>query len=88
MTTGNGMPATTQNGEDSHARDGSRQLRHIEELVARLRVVTKQLELPPRSMPAPRHPEEHPHAHPATPGEAGNPASEAVRQAMNSVSWG
>jgi hypothetical protein len=58
MTTGNGVPDASDNGEDirtrdgGDSRDGGRQLRDIEELVAKLQVVTKQLEFPPRSMPA------------------------------------
>jgi hypothetical protein len=54
MTTGNGVPAATDSGEDAPGRDGNKNLRDIEDLVARLQIVTKQLALPPRSMPAQR----------------------------------
>jgi hypothetical protein len=62
MTTGNGMPPASDNGEDIRARDGGdsldggRQLRDIEELVAKLQVVTKQLEFPARTIPAQPYP--------------------------------
>jgi hypothetical protein len=75
MTTGNGAPAATDSGEDIGIPDGSRQLRDIEELVAKLRIVTKQLELPPRSVPAPRV-EELARARSAAQGEAGEPYGE------------
>jgi hypothetical protein len=54
MTTGNGVPTATGNGEDTFVRDGSKNLRDIEDLVAKLQIVTKQLALPPRSMPVQR----------------------------------
>ena len=72
MTTGNGVPTVTDSGKDIGVPNGSRQLRDIEELVAKLRIVTRQLELPLRSMPAPRHVEEQAHAQPATQGRQGN----------------
>jgi hypothetical protein len=53
MTIGNVVP-TTDNGEDTVVRDGSKNLRDIEDLVAKLQIVTKQLALPPRSMPVQR----------------------------------
>jgi hypothetical protein len=62
MTTGNGMPPAPDNGEDirmrdgGDSRDGGSQLRDIEELVAKLRVITKQLEFPARTIPAQLHP--------------------------------
>ena len=61
MTTGNGVPPATDNGEDIHmrnggGRDGTSQLRDIEELVAKLQVVTKQLEFPARTIPAQPYP--------------------------------
>ena len=62
MTTGNGMPPAPDNGEDirtrdgGDSRDGGSQLRDIEELVAKLQVVTKQLEFPARTIPAQPHP--------------------------------
>ena len=37
-------------------RDGGRQLRDIEELVAKLQVVTRQLEFPARTVPVQSHP--------------------------------
>jgi hypothetical protein len=54
MTTGNGAPTATDNGEDTFVRDGSKNLRDIEDLVAKLQIVTKQLALPSRSMPGQR----------------------------------
>ncbi|HUN35303.1 MAG TPA: hypothetical protein VMU95_25155 [Trebonia sp.] len=72
MTTGNGVPTATDSGEDIGVPTGSRQLRDIEELVAKLRIVTKQLELPLRSMPAPRPVEERPRAQSAAQGRQGN----------------
>jgi hypothetical protein len=56
MTTGNGMPPASDDGEDIRTRDGGSQLRDIEELVAKLQVVTKQLELPGRTIPAQPYP--------------------------------
>jgi hypothetical protein len=67
MTTGNGArrvfdDAASDNGADIHARDGGgslhggSQLRDIEELVAKLQVVTKQLEFPARTIPAQPYP--------------------------------
>ena len=72
MTTGNGVPTATDSGDAIGIPDGSRQLRDIEELVAKLRIVTKQLELPLRSMPAARHVEEHARPRPAAQGRQGN----------------
>lgn len=54
MKTGNGLPAATAHGPGMPLRDGGKQLRDIEELVAKLRVVTKQLAFPVRTMPVPR----------------------------------
>jgi len=68
MTTGNGVhPVSTNrvsdngasgNGEGIGTRggDGGRQLRDIEELVAKLQVVTRQLEFPARTVPVQSHP--------------------------------
>jgi hypothetical protein len=62
MTTGNGVPPASDNGEDMHMRDGrgslhgGSQLRDIEELVAKLQVVSKQLEFPARTIPAQPYP--------------------------------
>jgi hypothetical protein len=53
MKTGNGVPAATDRQEAGHVRDDS-QLRDIEDLIAKLEVVTKQLAFPARSMPTPR----------------------------------
>ena len=47
--------AASDNGGDIHMRDGlhgGSQLRDIEELVAKLQVVSKQLEFPARTIPA------------------------------------
>lgn len=62
MTTGNGVPPASDNGEDIRTRDGDggrdggSQLRDIEELVAKLQVVTKQLEFPARTIPTQSYP--------------------------------
>lgn len=61
MKTGNSMPAANDRHSDARLRNDS-QLRDIEELVAKLQVVTKQLSLP--AIPA------TPGAMPAGPGEA------------------
>jgi hypothetical protein len=45
MKTGNSMPAANDRHSDARVRDDS-QLRDIEELVAKLQLVTKQLSLP------------------------------------------
>jgi hypothetical protein len=50
MKTGNGVPAATDRQEAGHVRDDS-QLRDIEDLIAKLEVVTKQLAFPTRPMP-------------------------------------
>jgi hypothetical protein len=55
IATSGGGPADADRGVDSDVRDGTRQLRDIEELVAKLAIVTKQLALPARTMPAPRY---------------------------------
>jgi hypothetical protein len=52
MTTGNGVPPASDHGEDIRTHNGGSQLRDIEELVAKLQVVTKQLEFPSRAIPA------------------------------------
>lgn len=51
MKTGNGVPAATDRQKTGHIRNDS-QLRNIEDLIAKLEVVTKQLKLPARPMPA------------------------------------
>lgn len=86
MTTGNGVPTATDNGEDTVVRDGGKNLRDIEDLVAKLQIVTKQLALPPRSMPVPRSAptgsaltgsaDEFAHAQSLGPGKAGDPYGE------------
>jgi hypothetical protein len=78
MTTGNGVPTATDSGEDMYVPDGSRHLRDIEDIVDKLRIVTKQLAFPARAMPAQRpvskdNPGELAHAQPALQGEAGEP---------------
>lgn len=50
MKTGNDVPGATDRQEAGHVRDDS-QLRNIEDLIAKLEVVTKQLEFPTRPMP-------------------------------------
>jgi hypothetical protein len=78
MTTGNGVPTATDSGQDMYVRNGSRHLRDIEDLVDKLRIVTKQLAIPARTMPAQRpvskdEAGELAHAQPARQGEAGEP---------------
>jgi hypothetical protein len=53
MKTGNGVPAATDRLGAGHVRDNS-QLRNIEDLIAKLEVVSKQLEFPARPTPTPR----------------------------------
>jgi len=91
MTTGNGVPTATGSSEDTFVRDGSKTLRDIEDLVAKLQIVTKQLALPPRSMPIQRSAvtsgavtssavtgsaDEFAHAQSLGPREAGDPYGE------------
>jgi hypothetical protein len=71
MTTGNGAPTATDSGEDRYVRDGSRQLRDIEELVAKLRSVTRQLAFPARPMPMSRPADALAHVQAAVRSEAG-----------------
>jgi hypothetical protein len=52
MKTGNSVPAANDRYDDVRARDDS-QLRDIEELVAKLQLVTKQLSFPATTAPAP-----------------------------------
>jgi len=40
------VPTAPDSGEDTYVRGGSKQLRDIEELVDKLRIVTKQLAFP------------------------------------------
>lgn len=58
-----GMPAGTGHGVDAEVRDGSKQLRDIEELIAKLAIVTQQLAVPARTMTSPR------------PADAGQPSA-------------
>jgi hypothetical protein len=51
--TSDGMPAGTDLGVDADVRDGSKQLRDIEELIAKLAIVTQQLAVPARTMTSP-----------------------------------
>jgi hypothetical protein len=62
---GNDMPTDITRGvnADARARDDSKQLRDIEELVAKLAIVTKQLAFPARTVPSPG------------PADAGQPAA-------------
>jgi hypothetical protein len=53
MKTGNGVPAATDRQEAGHVRNDSH-LKNIEDLIAKLEVVTKQLEFTARPMPTPR----------------------------------
>jgi hypothetical protein len=53
MKTGNGVPAATDRQEAGHVRNDT-QLRNIEDLIAKLEVVSKQLKSPARPMPTPR----------------------------------
>ena len=82
MTTGsvaksNGVPTVTTSGEDLYARDGSKHLRDIEELVAKLRIVTKQLAFQPRAAtPAPHYGEELAPVQLSAHGEAAEPRGE------------
>jgi hypothetical protein len=50
-----GVPADTDRGVDANVRDGGKQLRDIEDLVAKLAIITKQLAFPARTMPSPRY---------------------------------
>jgi hypothetical protein len=52
---GDGRPADTDRVADAGVHDGSKQLRDIEELVAKLAIVTQQLAFPARTMPSPSY---------------------------------
>jgi hypothetical protein len=54
MISGNGVPAASDRDEGVRARDDSQQLRDIQDLIARLEVVNKQLALPVRAVSMPR----------------------------------
>lgn len=57
MISGNGLPAASDRDEGVRGRDDSQQLRAIQDLIAKLEVVNKQLSVPARAMPWPRQPE-------------------------------
>jgi hypothetical protein len=63
MTSGNGLPAASDRGESvpcgaaphkKQSRDDSQQLRDIQDLIAKLEVVNRQLSFPVRAMSTPR----------------------------------
>jgi hypothetical protein len=66
------VAADTEVGHDAEPgiRDGTRQLRDIEELIAKLAIVSKQLAFPARTMPSPRYSDT------LTPSEAQQSASD------------
>jgi hypothetical protein len=85
MTTGPAATSTVQTGavaaasvaadtdtghDDPGIRDGSRQLRDIEELIAQLATITRQLAFPARTMPTPRNPDK------LAPAQAQQPAND------------
>ena len=49
MISGNGVPAASDRDEGVRTRDDSQQLRDIQDLIARLEVVNKQLAFPVRA---------------------------------------
>jgi hypothetical protein len=55
MISGNGVPTASDRDEGAPVRD-DRQLRAIQDLIAKLESVNRQLSLPVRTMPAPRTP--------------------------------
>ncbi len=59
MISGNGLPAASDCDDDVREREGSRALRDIQNLIAKLEVVNRQLSVPrrTRSMPSPTEPE-------------------------------
>jgi hypothetical protein len=58
MISGNGVPAASDRDEGVRVRgDDSQQLRDIQDLIAKLEVVNRQLSVPVRAMPTPRHPD-------------------------------
>ena len=58
-STGTGVPADTGTCGDTHVPDGGKHLRDIEELVAKLAIVTEQLAFPARTMSSPRPADAH-----------------------------
>jgi hypothetical protein len=57
MIPGNGVPAASDRDEDDRGRDDSQQLRAIQDLIAKLEDVNKQLSTPVRTITRPRRPE-------------------------------
>jgi hypothetical protein len=55
MISGNGVPTASDRDEGARVRD-DRQLRDIQDLIAKLESVNRQLSVPVRTMPAPRMP--------------------------------
>ena len=53
MIPGNGVPAASDRDEGVRVSKASQQLRDIQDLIARLEVVNKQLSYPLREMPTP-----------------------------------
>jgi hypothetical protein len=51
MNPGNGVPAASERDEGVRARDDSQQLRDIQDLIAKLEVVNRQLSVPARATP-------------------------------------
>jgi hypothetical protein len=60
MIPGNGVPAASDRDEDVRGRDDSQQLRAIQDLIAKLEDVNKQLSTPVRTITRPRRPEPGP----------------------------
>jgi hypothetical protein len=54
MISGNGVPAASDRDEGVRPRDDSQQLRDIQDLIARLEVVNRQLSFPVRTVSTPR----------------------------------
>lgn len=55
MISGNGVPTASDREEGARVRD-DRQLRDIQDLIAKLESVNRQLSIPVRTMPVPRTP--------------------------------
>jgi hypothetical protein len=54
MISGNGVPVASDRDDGVRAHDDSRQLRDIQDLIAKLEDVNRQLSLPLRAVSAPR----------------------------------
>jgi hypothetical protein len=54
MISGNRVPAASDRDKDVRVRDDSQQLRDIQDLIARLELVNRQLSVPVRAMSTPR----------------------------------